>query len=111
MVDLIATTPTIHIITKPSIKAGYPDWSPDGNLIVFHAGNLDPFAEGGAQSDIYVIVPDGTDLRRVNQPTAAGTKYALPSWSTDGRNDPDHDDLPAARLPNCATRHEHRHRR
>ena len=85
VVDLTETTPTIHIITEPSIEAGYPDWSPGGDLIVFHAGNLDPFAEGGAASDIYVVAPDGTELRRVNQTTAAGTKYALPSWSADGR--------------------------
>ncbi len=84
VVDLTVETPTFNVITEASLEAGYADWNPSGDLIVFQAGNLDPFAEGGTASDIYVVAPDGTGLRRVNQPNN-DAKYALPSWSTDGR--------------------------
>ena len=60
------------------VGARQPDWSLNGRLIAFLRQRA-PF--GG--SDIYVVAPDGTRLRRL-----VGTRSDLqtPRWSPDGRN-------------------------
>ena len=52
-----------------------PDWSPDGNKIVFHVAN--PPAEGGTQ--IYVKNVDGTGLTRLTN--LPGNNFK-PSWQS-----------------------------
>jgi TolB protein len=85
VVDVSAPKPTIRVITPPGTKAGFPGWSPDGTEIVFHAGNLDFNAEGGPRSDIYVIHPDGSGMRRLTHVGTDDPMYTMPSWSYDGR--------------------------
>ena len=60
------------------VGARQPDWSPNGRLIAFLRQRA-PF--GG--SEIYVVAPDGTGLRRL-----VGTRSDLqtPRWSPDGRS-------------------------
>ena len=58
----------------PSNAYGYPKWSPDGQWIAFSGG-----ASGNSQ--IYVVRPDGTALRRVTD--GSGDSYH-PSFSPDG---------------------------
>ncbi|CAH9069526.1 unnamed protein product [Cuscuta epithymum] len=41
-----------------------PNWSPDGKLIAFSSNRHDP--DDATQFSIYVIRPDGTDLRRIH---------------------------------------------
>ncbi len=53
-----------------------PDWSPDGQRIVFTR------RMSGANFDIYTIRPDGTDLRKL---TDSGANDAHAVWSGDGR--------------------------
>jgi TolB protein len=55
-----------------------PAWSPDGESIVFVRSHA---AEGVRQSDLFVIRPDGTGLRRLT--TLAG-EVRGPVWSPDG---------------------------
>jgi TolB protein len=86
VVDVTAAKPTIRVITPTNAKAGYPDWSPDGTQIVFHAGNLDINAEGGPRSDIWVIHPDGSGLHRLTKVGKDDPKFTMPSWSYDGRS-------------------------
>jgi TolB protein len=50
---------------------GYPAWSPDGQWIAF-AG------EDGADSEIYAVRADGTDLRKI---TDNDRNEYEPSWS------------------------------
>jgi TolB protein len=57
-----------------------PVWSPDGRTIAFAmapAGAADP-----EESEIYVMRPDGTEVRRL---TAAPGDDSHPHWSADGR--------------------------
>ncbi|MFL5804503.1 MAG: LpqB family beta-propeller domain-containing protein [Roseiflexaceae bacterium] len=49
-----------------------PDWSPDGQQIVFASG------------DIFVIQADGTHRRQLTDHTSTGLAYYEPAWSPDG---------------------------
>lgn len=57
---------------------GYPDWSPDGQKIVF-AG--DECTNNLAKSEIYVINSNGTNLVQLTNNTSADYR---PAWSPDG---------------------------
>lgn len=88
-------------ITEWSMFAVYPDWSPDGESIVFstydlgdrdHGAASDPFAA----SDLYTVAPKGTDLRQltsnetsdalVRNDSASGPLSAQPTWAPDGES-------------------------
>lgn len=53
-----------------------PDWSPDGNRIVFTR------RVGSENFDIFTIRPDGSELRRL---TTSGANDAHAVWTADGR--------------------------
>lgn len=56
---------------------GNPHWSPTGEWIVFVSGR-----EGS--SDLFVMRPDGSDLRRVAAGAGRSLGYSRPSFSPDG---------------------------
>lgn len=58
-----------------------PAWSPDGRWVLFESNRDAPPA--AAQTDLYVVRPDGGDLRRL---TSDAVLTAAPSWSRDGRS-------------------------
>ena len=60
-------------------RAGDPDWSPDGSLIVFSTA---PYYDVGGQ--IYTIHPDGTNLVQVCNGCLQGG--VAPSWTPDGKH-------------------------
>jgi Tol biopolymer transport system component len=68
----------IRQITPDAMQAGSPDWSPDGNKIVFQ-DNVCPVCD---LSDIWVMNANGKNMRRI---TRAFGNNALPHWSPDGR--------------------------
>ena len=57
-----------------------PDWSPDGNWILFHSHVDDPIN----QSQIFIIHPDGTGRTQLTH-FAAGTHVASSVFSPDGK--------------------------
>ena len=67
--------------TLTTVDATAPDWSPDGEWVVFARRS---FRRGVTRrSALYVIRRDGSGLRRV---TAASVRHALaPVWSPDGQ--------------------------
>jgi Tol biopolymer transport system component len=74
----------LHELPAPAgeAKAGDPDWSPDGSLIVF---STMPNHEGEGQSGslgIFTIHPDGTGLTTVCRSCLDGG--IAPSWTPDG---------------------------
>ena len=67
-------------ITPWSLDAGDdPDWAPNGKLIVFRSHQ-----EGGGQSQIYVVRPNGLGLRAITH-FKPGTDVHSYSFSPDGK--------------------------
>jgi dipeptidyl aminopeptidase/acylaminoacyl peptidase len=66
---------------------GSPAWSPDGCWIAFVRSQAVP-GLAGPQPDqqIYVMRPDGSDLRRLTPGEPEGGLYLAPEWSPDGKH-------------------------
>lgn len=62
------------------MEPGTPVWSPDGGTIAF--GMRPAGATGDDESDVYVMRPDGSGIRRL---TEAPGDDSHPHWSADGR--------------------------
>jgi TolB protein len=58
-----------------------PDWSPDGNWIIYHSHLDDP----SAQAQYYLIHPDGTGRRQITH-FPNGTHLASAAFAPDGRS-------------------------
>ena len=66
-------------------KAGDPDWSPDGSLIVFSTmPNREGEGDGNGSTGIFTIQPDGTGLTDVCGSCLQGG--IAPSWTPDGEH-------------------------
>jgi len=66
-------------------KAGDPDWSPDGSLIVFSTmPNREGEGDGNGSTGIFTIHPDGTGLTEVCDTCLQGG--IAPSWTPDGEH-------------------------
>ena len=77
----------LHELPAPagSDRAGDPDWSPDGSLIVFStAPNRETEGDGSAVLGIWTIRPDGTSLTNVCGSCLSGG--IAPSWTPDGKH-------------------------
>ncbi len=74
----------LHPLTNMSEGACQPNWSPDGSLIVFVSpcrGRAEFFESIYSSSSLYVIKPDGTELRSLT--IIPGSDFD-PAWSPDG---------------------------
>jgi Tol biopolymer transport system component len=88
VLDLVAHA--VHNATASHVAGNFrPSWSPDGRWIAFssdrdtHAGRIEHQWELLQDAAIYLIHPDGTDLRRLTPlDRAAGS----PKWSNDGQS-------------------------
>ncbi|MGI8407150.1 MAG: protein kinase domain-containing protein [Actinomycetota bacterium] len=59
--------------TKERITGGTdPEWSPDGETVVFSSGAL------------WLMNPDGSERRRLTEPTDPNPGHSEPTWSPDG---------------------------
>ena len=99
VLDVDDASPEPLVLTDPTIFATYPDWSPDGEHILFTTYDLG-FRDGGSYADrmpasnLYTIAPDGSDLQQLtfNEPgespvrdgTASGDLATQPTWTPDG---------------------------
>jgi dipeptidyl aminopeptidase/acylaminoacyl peptidase len=77
----------LHELPLPpgSVKAGDPDWSPDGSLIVFSTyPNHESEGDDSGTQGFYTIHPDGTGLEAVICACERG--FIGPSWTPDGKH-------------------------
>ena len=75
-------------LTDPAMFAGHPDWSPTEDLIVFDTYDLSaffPISPAGTESNLFLIRPDGSGLRKLTDTTQAKLqRLGEPSWTPDG---------------------------
>ena len=72
-----------HQLTKEveGQHAGQPEWSPDGQEIVFMRGEAVPTTLPARPGELFVMKADGTDVR----PLTRDARDLHPAWSPDGR--------------------------
>lgn len=74
-------------LTDASMWAGYADWSPDGDRIVFSTHDLSLFQTTDDVSNLYTMKADGSDVVRVTSFGAGETRATQPDWAADGTAD------------------------
>jgi Tol biopolymer transport system component len=79
----LASPGATRTIVPADRMANNVDWSPDGTLIAFSAP-IEGGEPGGAKSDLWLVAPDGTGLRRVTDVAAAGGAAVHPTFTPDG---------------------------
>ena len=62
--------------------AGYPDWSPSGDMIVFHAGNVDWQSHKGENVNLFTVRPDGTGLVQITRVGPTEPWIVMPTWTS-----------------------------
>jgi TolB protein len=76
---------TRHDLTDPSIFAGYPDWSPTGDLIVFNTYDQGYFEDSTEAANLYTIRPSGNALTQLTHFGKRDTRATQPTWTPDGK--------------------------
>jgi len=72
-------------ITPVSMFASHPDWSPDGELIVFSTYGISGFQTGAPGAvNLYTVHPDGSQITPVTAYPTGGDRAGQPSFTPDG---------------------------
>jgi Tol biopolymer transport system component len=74
-----------RILTDPAMFGSYPDWSPDGQRIVFNTYPIGSFQDTTKATNLYTIRPDGTGLTQVTHYGENDTRATEPTWTPDGQ--------------------------
>lgn len=72
-------------LTDPTMNAGDPAWSPDGQWIVFSIYPLNEYNFVRAISNLYRIHPDGTGLEQLTHYDTSATRATIPRYTPDGK--------------------------
>jgi Tol biopolymer transport system component len=71
-------------LTDPAMFAGDPDWSPDGEWIVFSTYPLNEFNFVPKISNLYRMHPDGTGMEQLTHYDTADVRATQPRYTPDG---------------------------
>ena len=71
-------------LTPWDMNAGDPDWSPNGDLIVFSTHPLREF-ELLERSELYTMRPDGSGINALTSNGEDGPRATEPRWTPDGK--------------------------
>ena len=74
-----------RILADPAMFGSHPDWSPDGEHIVFGTNPIGSFAETTKATNLYTVRPDGSDLTQITQFGENDTRAIEPTWTPDGK--------------------------
>jgi Tol biopolymer transport system component len=74
-----------RILTDPALFGAYPDWSPDGQRIVFNTYPIGSFQDTTKAQNLYTIRPDGTEMTQVTHFGENDSRAAEPTWTPDGK--------------------------
>lgn len=72
-------------LTDWNLVAGYPDWSPDGEWIVFATYPLFSFNFDPVVSDLYRVHPDGSGIEQLTSYATPDTRANQPRYTPDGK--------------------------
>ncbi len=72
-------------LTDPEMFAGDPDWSPDGDWIVFSTYPLNEFNFVPAVSNLYRIHPDGSAMEQLTHYDTEDLRATIPRYTPDGQ--------------------------
>jgi Tol biopolymer transport system component len=70
-------------ITAWALGAAFPDWSPNGQTIVFSSYSNEGLRPGRSRN-LYTVRPDGSGLRALTQAKGGPEQDYQPAWSPDG---------------------------
>lgn len=73
-------------LTDWEVMAGDPDWSPDGEWLVYSTYPLLAFASPPAGSNLYRVRPDGTGTEQLTFNSDATHRATQPRYTPDGRS-------------------------
>jgi len=73
-----------RVLTDPAMFGSNPDWSPDGERIVFNTYPLGSFQDTTNATNLYAIRPDGTGLTQITHFGENDTRATQPTWTPDG---------------------------
>jgi Tol biopolymer transport system component len=71
-------------LTDPAMFAGYPDWSPDGEWIVFDTYPLQEF-QCCRVSNLYRMHPDGSGMEQLTHYETQDLRATQPRYTPDGK--------------------------
>jgi Tol biopolymer transport system component len=74
-----------QILTDPALFGSYPDWSPDGQRIVFNTYPIGSFQDTTKAQNLYTIRPDGTGLTQLTHFGENDARAVEPTWTPDGK--------------------------
>jgi Tol biopolymer transport system component len=74
-----------RILTELALGGSYPDWSPDGQRIVFFAYGPGWYQQTTNATNLHTIRPDGTGLTQVTHFRENDDQAVQPTWTPDGR--------------------------
>jgi Tol biopolymer transport system component len=72
-------------VTPRSMLAGECDWSPDGTRLVFATHPLGGFNFVPVVSNLFIVRPDGTELRQLTNSTTPNDRATQAHFTPDGR--------------------------
>ena len=74
-----------RILNDRALFYSYPDWSPDGQRIVFNTYPLGSFQDTTKATNLYWMAPDGTGVTPVTRFGENDTRATEPTWTPDGQ--------------------------
>lgn len=75
----------VTVVAPAEMFAGYPDWRPNGDLIVFETYGISVFETSApGATNLHTVAPDGSQLKQLTTNELGGDRDSQPSFTPDG---------------------------